>query len=123
MLKALSEIASDALKNTVYSTLMRFLINAQPLQSQQQPSVSIADEIMKLANLKEEGIIPDEEFQQMKQDLIKKKSMITRASMLLIIIGFIFFFTITKTMVQTPSEGAKVLIDYVDYSSIAFCPF
>ena len=99
---------------------MRFLINAQPLQSQQQPSVSIADEIMKLANLKEKGIIPDEEFQQ---DLIKKKSMITRASMLLIIIGFIFFFTITKTMVQTPSEGAKVLIDYVDYSSIAFCHF
>jgi Short C-terminal domain len=52
---------------------MRFLINAQPLQSQQQPSVSIADELMKLANLKEKGIISDEEFQQMKQDLIKKK--------------------------------------------------
>jgi hypothetical protein len=28
---------------------------------------------MKLANLKEKGIISDEEFQQMKQDLIKKK--------------------------------------------------
>jgi Short C-terminal domain len=51
---------------------MRFLVNAQPLQSQ-QPSVSIADELMKLANLKEKGIISDEEFQQMKQDLIKKK--------------------------------------------------
>jgi Short C-terminal domain len=48
----------------------------QPLQSQQQqqPSVSIADELMKLANLKEKGIISDEEFQQMKQDLIKKKT-------------------------------------------------
>jgi hypothetical protein len=47
----------------------------QPLQSQQQQqqSVSIADELMKLANLKEKGIISDEEFQQMKQDLIKKK--------------------------------------------------
>src|ERR671933_875039 len=38
----------------------------QPLQSQQQSSVSIADEIMKLANLKDKGIISDEEFQQMK---------------------------------------------------------
>jgi hypothetical protein len=45
----------------------------QPLQSQQQSSLSIADELMKLANLKEKGIISDEEFQQMKQDLIKKK--------------------------------------------------
>jgi hypothetical protein len=44
----------------------------QPLQSQ-QPSVSIADELMKLANLKERGIISEAEFQQMKQDLIKKK--------------------------------------------------
>jgi hypothetical protein len=38
----------------------------------QQSSTSIADELMKLANLKEKGIISDEEFQQMKQDLIKK---------------------------------------------------
>ncbi len=42
-------------------------------QSQQHSSMSIADELMKLANLKEKGIISDEEFQQMKQDLIKKK--------------------------------------------------
>jgi hypothetical protein len=34
--------------------------------------VSIADELMKLANLKDKGIISDEEFQQMKQDLIRK---------------------------------------------------
>jgi Bacterial PH domain/Short C-terminal domain len=40
---------------------------------QQQPSISIADELMKLANLKEKGIITEDEFQQMKQDLIKKK--------------------------------------------------
>jgi Short C-terminal domain len=45
-----------------------------PQQPQsQQPLLSIADELMKLANLKEKGIISDEEFQQMKQDLIKKK--------------------------------------------------
>ena len=42
-------------------------------QPQQQPSISIADELTKLANLKERGIISEDEFQQMKQDLIKKK--------------------------------------------------
>jgi hypothetical protein len=35
-------------------------------------SRSIADEIRKLAKLKEEGLITAEEFQQMKQDLIRK---------------------------------------------------
>ena len=45
----------------------------QAEQSQQQSSMSIADELIKLANLKEKGIISDEEFQQMKQDLIRKK--------------------------------------------------
>ena len=33
----------------------------------------IADELTKLANLKEKGIISEDEFRQMKQDLIKKK--------------------------------------------------
>jgi hypothetical protein len=42
-------------------------------QQPQQSSISVADELMKLANLKDKGIISDEEFQQMKQDLIKKK--------------------------------------------------
>jgi hypothetical protein len=42
-------------------------------QQPQQPSISIADELMKLANLKEKGIISEDEFKQMKQDLIKKK--------------------------------------------------
>ena len=39
----------------------------------QQSSISIADELTKLANLKERGIISEDEFQQMKQDLIRKK--------------------------------------------------
>src|SRR5918912_2890762 len=46
----------------------------QPSRSQEQQSTSIADELMKLASLKEKRIISDEEFQQMKQDLIKKKT-------------------------------------------------
>ena len=43
-------------------------------QPQEQQSASIADELMKLANLKDKGIISEEEFQQMKQDLIRKKA-------------------------------------------------
>jgi hypothetical protein len=34
---------------------------------------SIADELLKLAKLKEEGIITEQEFNQMKQNLIKNK--------------------------------------------------
>jgi Bacterial PH domain/Short C-terminal domain len=45
----------------------------EPAPYPQQQPISIADELTKLANLKEKGIISDEEFQQMKQDLIKKK--------------------------------------------------
>jgi hypothetical protein len=35
--------------------------------------LSIADELLKLAKLKEEGIITEQEFNQMKQNLIKNK--------------------------------------------------
>ena len=37
-------------------------------------SISISDEIRKLARLKEEGLITEEEFKQMKQDLIRKNN-------------------------------------------------
>ena len=37
-----------------------------------QSVLSIADELRKLAKLKEEGVLTEEEFQQMKQDLIRK---------------------------------------------------
>ena len=36
------------------------------------PQILIADELMKLASLKEQGIISETEFTQMKQDLLKK---------------------------------------------------
>ena len=35
-------------------------------------AISIADELRKLAKLKEEGILTEEEFKQMKQELIRK---------------------------------------------------
>ena len=37
-------------------------------------SISIADEIRKLGNLKKEGLITEDEFKQMKQDLLRKNS-------------------------------------------------
>jgi Short C-terminal domain len=55
----------------------------QPLQSQHtdvhatsnndNPTISIADELVKLAKLKEQGVITESEFLQMKQDLIRRK--------------------------------------------------
>ena len=36
------------------------------------PTISIADELTKLAKLKEQGVLSESEFQQMKQDLLKK---------------------------------------------------
>jgi hypothetical protein len=40
---------------------------------QQQPTtISIADELAKLAKLKEQGVISESEFQQMKDDLLKR---------------------------------------------------
>lgn len=52
----------------------REVYSQQQQQQQSQPqSLSIADEITKLANLKERRIISEDEFQQMKQDLIKKR--------------------------------------------------
>jgi hypothetical protein len=46
-------------------------------EQQPQQQSSIADELIKLANLKEKGIISEDEFQQVKQDLIKKRNWIT----------------------------------------------
>jgi Bacterial PH domain/Short C-terminal domain len=37
-------------------------------------SISIADEIRKLGNLKKEGLITEDEFKQMKQDLLRKNN-------------------------------------------------
>jgi Bacterial PH domain/Short C-terminal domain len=36
------------------------------------PTISVADELSKLAKLKEQGVISEAEFQQMKRDLIKR---------------------------------------------------
>src|SRR5207248_2233950 len=44
----------------------------RPHSTNDNPTTSIADELAKLAKLKEQGVISEAEFQQMKQDLIKR---------------------------------------------------
>ena len=50
------------------------LIESKEYTVSPNQSISIADEIRKLAKLKEEGIITEDEFKQMKQGLIWKNS-------------------------------------------------
>jgi Bacterial PH domain/Short C-terminal domain len=57
-------------KNQMYNES----IGAKEYTIPSNQSTSIADEIRKLAKLKEEGIITEEEFKQMKQDLIRKNN-------------------------------------------------
>ena len=45
---------------------------SQGRQPTQQASSSVADELAKIAKLKAEGVISDEEFQALKRDLLKK---------------------------------------------------
>jgi Short C-terminal domain len=47
--------------------------NNHRYQQQQPKTISIADELAKLAKLKEQGVISESEFQQMKQDLLKRR--------------------------------------------------
>ena len=52
---------------------MKYL-NPKSILEPPNQSISISDEIRKLAKLKEEELITEEEFKQMKQDLIRKNS-------------------------------------------------
>ena len=75
--QASQTIALDFRANTKYaqSLIDRKLreVNPKLLQSNtNQATTSIADEIGKLAKLKEQGVISDEEFSQMKSNLMKK---------------------------------------------------
>ena len=40
--------------------------------NKQDSGLSLADELIKLSKLKEQGIISEEEFQKMKQDVMKR---------------------------------------------------
>ncbi len=55
-------------KNTSYKSVDQ----KDDISSAAHESISVADELRKLAKLKEEGTLTEQEFNQMKQDLIKK---------------------------------------------------
>jgi Short C-terminal domain/Bacterial PH domain len=57
----------------VKKSMEKLKIEAQKKQSLEIKE-SIADELLKLANLKERGVLSNEEFLKMKQDLISKTS-------------------------------------------------
>jgi Short C-terminal domain len=75
-------IALDFLANTKYAQPIIYnkMREAQqtsgslskPPQDTNQPVVSFADELSKLAKLKEQGVITEEEFSQMKNNLMKR---------------------------------------------------
>ena len=69
-MQELSNRKSAPSKNQMSSELLE---SKQYTVSSNQPT-SIADEIRKLANLQEEGIITEDEFRQMKQDLLRKNN-------------------------------------------------
>ena len=47
-------------------------VQTPPIQDTNQPKLSIADELSKLAKLKEQGVITEEEFQRLKGNLLSK---------------------------------------------------
>lgn len=63
------EYIKEAMRNLSEA---RSVEQSSSLPQQQPSSLSLADELSKLAKLKEQGILSEAEFTQMKQDLIKK---------------------------------------------------
>lgn len=52
--------------------IIYMMLNTNNHGEQQPTIISIADELAKLAKLKEQGMISESEFQQMKQELLKR---------------------------------------------------
>jgi len=72
VIDAIPKSEAEALLKTIYDGITSAKKEAQGETTTQQ--VSIADELKKLATLKEQGVISEEEFSKMKQDLINKSS-------------------------------------------------
>lgn len=70
----------EAISKKVAEQIIRYVKNSMDkikIESQKQSlevNKSIVDEMLKLANLKERGVVSEEEFSKMKQDLLDKKS-------------------------------------------------
>ena len=69
-MEAISKKAAEQIVQYVKNSMDKTKIESQ--KESLEVKESIADELLKLANLKEKGVLSDEEFLKMKKDLLNK---------------------------------------------------
>ncbi len=69
-MEAISKKAAEQIVQYVKNSMDKTKIESQ--KESLEGKESIADELLKLANLKEKGVLSDEEFLKMKKDLLNK---------------------------------------------------
>lgn len=69
-MEAISKKAAEQIVQYVKNSMDKIKIESQ--KESLELNESIADELLKLADLKEKGVLSDEEFLKMKKDLLNK---------------------------------------------------
>ena len=69
-MEAISKKAAEQIVQYVKNSMDKIKIESQ--KESLELKESIADELLKFANLKEKGVLSDEEFLKMKKDLLNK---------------------------------------------------
>ena len=69
-MEAISKKTAEQIVQYVKNSMDKTKIESQ--KESLEGKESIADELLKLANLKEKGVLSDEEFLKMKKDLLNK---------------------------------------------------
>jgi hypothetical protein len=70
-MEAISKKAAEQIIQYVKNSMDK--IKSQSQKQSLEVKESIIDELLKLANLKEKGVVNEDEFLKMKQDLLDKK--------------------------------------------------
>ena len=70
-MEAISKKGAEQIVQYVKNSMDKIRIESQKRLVEVKESV--ADELLKLANLKEKGVLSDEEFLKMKKDLLNKR--------------------------------------------------
>ena len=70
-MEAISKKGAEQIVHYVKNSMDKIRIESQKRLVEGKESV--ADELLKLANLKEKGVLSDEEFLKMKKDLLNKR--------------------------------------------------
>jgi Short C-terminal domain len=71
-MEAISKIIAEQIIHYVKNSMDKLKIESQ--KQSIEVKVSIVDELLKLANLKEKGVVSEEEFLRMKQVLLDKRN-------------------------------------------------